>query len=128
MGDLYQIHVTCAYLTGAGFILRGMLALKEMSVLRYRAVRTVPHVIDTILLVSALTMLHRLSLNPMQAPWLLAKISALLAYIGFGFLMLRFGRTQRRRCIGFVGGLGTYVYIVGAAHSKSTLSWIALWS
>lgn len=126
MSDAYQIHVACAYATGAGFALRGVLALRRNEILAHRVLRTAPHVLDTLLLGSALVMLHRLSLNPLQTPWLLAKIAALLLYIGFGFLMLRFGRSQRRRIVGFTGGLTTYAYIVGVAHAKSALSWLEL--
>ncbi|MEM9315841.1 MAG: SirB2 family protein [Pseudomonadota bacterium] len=128
MEELRNIHVICAYATGAGFALRGMLALTQSTVLDHRLVKTIPHLVDTLLLGSALAMLYRLSLSPLQAPWLSAKIVALLAYIGFGLLMLRFGRSRARRLAGFIGGLLTYGYIVGAAHSKSAWSWVAFLS
>ena len=124
MNELHQIHVACAYVTGASFALRGVLALRQSGVLRHRFIRTAPHIIDTVLFSSALAMLYLLSLNPLETAWLLAKVVALLAYIGFGFLMLRFGRTHKRRIAGFIGGLLAYGYIVGVAHTKSVLSWL----
>ena len=69
-------------------------------------------------------MLYLWSLSPLQVPWLLAKIVALLVYIACGFAMLRFGTTPTRRWAGLAGGLLCYAYIISVAHSKSVLPWI----
>ena len=122
---LKDVHITCAYVTGLGFLLRGILAIQQHSALEHRATRTLPHVIDSVLLASARGLLYTWGGSPASLPWLIAKILALLVYIAFGLLMLRWGATQRRRVIGFMGGLLTYAYIVGAAHSKSIFSWAA---
>jgi len=62
------------------------------------------------------------AISPMEQPWLLAKLIALPRYILFGLVMIRWGNTDRRRWVVLIGGLLTYSYIVGAAHSKSVLS------
>ena len=123
---LKTLHVGCAYLTGAGFLLRGVLAIGQSRLLGHRSVRVVPHIIDTLLLGSALALLFVWSLSPMHSPWLLAKIVALLVYIAFGFTMLRWGTTPARRWIGLIGGALTYGYIVSVAHSKSPLGWLSI--
>ena len=43
-----------------------------------------PHIVDTVLLASAITLAWMLRLNPFTTPWLGAKIVGLLAYIGPG--------------------------------------------
>ena len=116
---LKTIHVTCAYLTGLSFLARGILALNQHPVLGHRFLKIAPHLIDTVLLLSAIGLLVSWGVSPFQLPWLMAKITALLAFIGFGFMMLRFGSTARRRWLGFTLGLACYVYIVSVAHSKS---------
>lgn len=121
---LKGIHVACAYATGLGFLLRGLLALGRHPLRQHRAVKTLPHVIDTLLLASAVALLISWSLNPLTQAWLVAKFLALLAYIAFGFAMLRFGATPGRRLLGFSGGLLCYAYIVGVAHGKSPLPWL----
>jgi uncharacterized membrane protein SirB2 len=119
MATVKLIHVACAYLTGAGFLLRGILALLDHSTLQSRVVKTVPHVIDSILLACALLMLHQWSLSLADNAWLIAKILALLVYIGFGLQMLKWGRTRKTKLFGLIGGLATYLYIIGVAHTKS---------
>ncbi len=115
------IHIACAYATGLGFILRGVLALRQDALLQHRLTKILPHCIDTVLLLSAVAMLVTWSLSPLQSPWLLAKILALLAYIGCGFAMLRFGSTTLRRWLGLSGGLVCYGYIVAVAHSNNPM-------
>ncbi|MBT8114904.1 MAG: SirB2 family protein [Arenicella sp.] len=114
----------CAYLTGVGFLCRGILALIEHPILQHRVTRVFPHVVDTLLLASALGMVFSWSISVQYNSWIVAKLLALLVYIGFGLLMLRFGNTHRKRIIGLLGGLLSYAYIIGAAHSKSI--WLGL--
>lgn len=115
------LHVTCAYLTGLSFLARGLLALNQHPILKHRLVRVLPHLVDTMLLISAVGLLISWGVSPFQMPWLMTKLAALAAFIGFGFLMLRFGHTAKRRWTGFVLGVMSYGYIVAVAHSKSPL-------
>ena len=52
--------------------------------------------------------------------WLLARLIALLAYIGFGVLTLRAGSTGLR-AIGFVGALASIGYIFAVAFTRNPL-------
>lgn len=126
MLTLKGIHVFCAYATGLGFLLRGVIAILQSPLGQHRIAKKLPHIIDTFLFSSGLLMAYSWSISPMAQPWLSAKLIALLFYIAFGLLMLRWGDTDRKRWIGLLGGLLTYIYIVGAAHSKSVLSLLAL--
>lgn len=119
------IHVFCAYLTGVGFLLRGLLALKQHQSLEHKAIKTLPHIIDSCLLISGLVMVFSWIIYPSEQQWLMAKIIALLFYIGFGLLMLRWGTTMIRKWLGFIGGLMVYLYIIGVAHSKSVFSFLS---
>ena len=126
MSTIKLLHVSCAYITGLGFLLRGILALARHPLQNHRITRRLPHLIDTVLLVSGFLMLWLWSFAPLQQSWLLAKLLVLPAYIGAGFLMLRWGSNDRRRVTGLACGLLLYAYMVGAAHSKSALSLLAL--
>ena len=126
MDTLKNLHIFCAYATGLGFLIRGVLAVSQSQLIGHRMTKTLPHIIDTGLFLSGLTMVYVWSISFTTQSWLLAKLIVLLLYIAFGLLMLRWGDTERRRWIGLVGGLLTYTYIVGAAHSKSVLSWLFL--
>src|SRR5690606_14600401 len=91
-----------------------------------RAARTLPHLVDTILLISAVWMALMLGLTPANAPWLLAKIIGLVAYIGLGAIALRPGRScpgrpRSVRLAAWVGALLVFGWIVSVAIFKSPL-------
>lgn len=110
-----SLHIACAYLTGLGFVLRGLLILQASSSAQHRLMKILPHIIDSILFTTGLAMVVSWSLWPSQQPWLATKLLVLLLYIGFGMLMIRWGTTARRRTAGLLGGLCCYLYILGAA-------------
>ncbi len=117
--SLKLVHQTTVVLSITGFALRGGLMLADSDVLRLRWMRTWPHLIDTLLLVSGVWMASRLALSPLEQPWLAAKIVALLAYIGFGFIALRLGKTRGRRIAALIAALLCFAYIALTAINKS---------
>ena len=117
------VHVTFVALSFAGFFIRGIWMLRDSTLLQQRWVRITPQVVDTILLVSAVFLAVQLRLSPLEQPWLMAKIIALLVYIGVGMVALRFGRSNKVRFAAWVFALLTFLYIVSVAYSKSVLGW-----
>ena len=86
---LKLVHQGAVTLSIAGFFARGLGSLAGAAWVRGRAARTLPHVVDTVLLASAIGLAWLLQLNPLTTPWLAAKIAGLLAYIGLGMVALR---------------------------------------
>jgi uncharacterized membrane protein SirB2 len=124
---LKAMHVSCAFLSIAGFTLRGYWMITEDSRLRSRLTRVLPHLLDTLLLASAIGMLLVWQANPLATGWLSAKLAALLLYIGLGMVAFRFGRTPAVRISAFAAALFTAFYIVTVAYTKSPLGMFALW-
>jgi len=89
--------------------------------LQHRLAKILPHVIDSILLGSALTLAWLSGQYPLVQPWLTAKLFGLLAYIVLGAFALRRGRTRRSRALYFAAALLTYGYIVSVAMTRSPL-------
>ena len=118
---LKAIHVGCVIASGAGFLARGLLMLVGSSSLNARFARIAPHLVDTLLLASAIAMVVLAQLSPLQQPWLLAKIVALLAYIALGAIALRYGRTRGQRALAFAAALATFAYIVAVALTRTPL-------
>lgn len=112
---LKAIHVGCAMLSIAGFVARGALMLSGSPLLRARFVRIAPHVVDTVLLASALLLAWRSAQVPFVQSWLTAKVIALFAYIALGSVALSRGRTRPVRAVAFVLALATFAYIVSVA-------------
>lgn len=112
---LKHLHITCVTLSGLGFVGRGVLMLRGSSWLHSRFVRTAPHVVDTLLLSSALALTVVIGQYPFSASWLTAKFFGLLLYIFLGTLALKRGPTARVRASCFALALLTFAYIVSVA-------------
>lgn len=90
----------------------------DSPALRQRWVRIAPHVIDTLLLASALTMVFWSGQYPFVQNWLTAKVIALFAYIGLGTVALKRGKTKAVRISAFVSALLVFAYIVSVAVTR----------
>jgi len=115
---LKQLHLSCVVLSGTGFALRGALALAGSPILGARVVRIAPHLVDTLLLASAVGMALLARLWPPAHPWLAAKIGGLAVYIVLGALALRPGRSTTARAAAFAGALLVFAYVVGTALQR----------
>jgi uncharacterized membrane protein SirB2 len=118
---LKHLHVTCVVLSGLGFSLRGWWMLNDSPWLQARPARVAPHVIDTVLLGSALVMAWQSSQYPFAQGWLTAKFFGLLAYILCGTMALKRARTKGRRVLFLALALLAYAYIVGVALTRNPL-------
>ena len=120
-----QLHITCAVISGSLFVLRGMWMLLRPELLQHRWVRVVPHVMDTLLLGTALTMVTLSGQYPFVLPWLTAKVVALLVYIVLGAVALKRGKTRAVRSMALVGAILVFGYIVAVALTRLVvpLSW-----
>ena len=118
---LKYLHVACVVLSGLGFSLRGWWMLNDSPQLKTRLARVVPHVIDSVLLGSALLMAWQSSQYPFSQGWLTAKFFGLLAYILCGTMALKRARTKGRRVAFLMLALLAYAYIVGVALTRNPL-------
>ncbi len=123
---LKLIHQSAVTLSIAGFFARGAASLAGASWVRGRAARTLPHVIDTVLLASAIALAWMLRLNPLTTPWLGAKIVGLLAYIGLGLVALQPTRPRAVRGAAWLAALACFAQIVATAITKNPLGLLAL--
>lgn len=121
MGLIKIIHITCALLSISGFVGRGILMVKGSPLLTARWVKVSPHIIDTVLLISAIILASQWGWSALEMPWLLAKIGALLVYIILGSLALRPGRPQSIRITAWLAAILTFAYIVSVAVTKNIL-------
>lgn len=113
-----HLHVTCAFLSISLFLLRGIWMLQGSPLLGRRWVKIVPHVIDTVLLGSALVMVFWSGQYPFVQPWLTAKVLALVAYIVLGTIALKRGKSKPVRLAAFLAALAVFAYIVKVALTR----------
>jgi len=120
------VHESAVALSIAGFFLRGAAGLAGAAWVRGRAARTVPHVVDTVLLASAIALAWMLGITPFTAPWLMAKVLGLLAYIGLGVVALRPSNPRTVRAVAWLAALATAGWIVSVAITKDPAGFLAL--
>jgi uncharacterized membrane protein SirB2 len=120
-GTVKLVHQTAVTLSIAGFLVRGAASLAGAQWVRSRTARTLPHVVDSVLLLSALALAWMLRVSPDRAPWLLAKIVGLVLYVALGVVALRPGRPLAVRAAAWVGALLVVAWIVSVALTKSAL-------
>jgi len=119
------LHMSAAIATISGFVLRAFWMMKESELLQRKLTRILPHVVDTVFLLSGIAMLYQLSLNPFTQLWLLAKFAGLIVYIVLGTIAIKRGSTLQIRMIAAVAAVAVFAYIAGVARTHSILSWLA---
>lgn len=114
-----MIHVSSVITSFLLFFVRGVWLIKDSPKLRQRWVKILPHIVDTILLTSAVTLAFKIQQSPFVDVWLTAKVIGILIYIGLGMVAMRFGKTRRTRITAWVAAECVFIYIVLVALTKS---------
>lgn len=120
------IHVTCVAASYTLFFLRGVWLMQGSSIMRRRWVKIVPHITDTLLLASAITLAIGIRQYPGVDAWLTAKVAGMMFYIGIGMVAFRFGKTMRARIAAWVAAQLVFFYIVAVALTHNPLPFLAL--
>jgi uncharacterized membrane protein SirB2 len=118
---LKMIHVTSVAISYLLFSLRSVWMMQGSAALQQRWVKITPHVVDTVLLTSAIALAIMIHQNPIHNSWLSAKVVGLLLYIGFGMIALRFGKTRKARISAWIAAQIVFFYIVLVAVTKNPL-------
>src|SRR5690625_7262182 len=103
-----HLHMTLAFLTLFSFALRGIWMMRRSPLLHQRWVKIAPHIIDTLLLVTALILAGILRYNPGAHPWLMAKIIALVVY--------KIGRASCRESVRISEGIASVTNKINGAE------------
>lgn len=117
-------HVACVATSGVLFTARGAWVLGSDRPFG-RWLRVAPHVVDTLLLASGLTLAFLIQQYPfVNSGWLTAKIVGLIVYIALGMTLFRGPRSRVVRASAGVAALLVFGYIVSVAVSKQTTGFL----
>ena len=113
--------MTLAIVSILGFTLRSVWAFQDSLWLHKKAVKILPHIIDTLLLLTAIALVITLGVYPFTAEgtWLTAKVIALVFYIGFGMMTIKKAKNQTQRAVFFVLSIATFgfIYMTARLHA-----------
>jgi uncharacterized membrane protein SirB2 len=112
---LKALHVGCVITSYCLFVLRGVWMVRGSALLQRRWVKIVPHVVDTLLLTSAILLALTIRQYPFVSSWLTAKVIGLVIYIALGTIALKRGRTLTIRVWAWIAAQLVFFYIVAVA-------------
>lgn len=112
-------HLSFVLISIFSFVGRVILSETHPEILKRKPFKIAPHVIDTLLLLSGITLVFQGSWLSTQYGWIIAKLVALIGYIGLGVLTMRNRGTVRWAA--FVGAMACFVYIGIVAVTKNPL-------
>lgn len=116
---LKSIHVSSVVGSYVLFFLRGIWNLNGSPIMGQRWIRIVPHVVDTLLIISAIALAIGIRQYPFVDAWLTSKVIALLLYIGLGLVAFRYRRSKNVRLSAWIMAQLVFFYIVLTAISHN---------
>jgi uncharacterized membrane protein SirB2 len=100
------------------FISRGVwiYLLKQQLTARWQKV--VPHVNDSVLLITGVTLAIQTQQYPLANNWLTVKLGCLLAYIILGMLAMKWFRATKTGFCCWLGAIAIFIYMVSVALTR----------
>lgn len=125
---LKQLHLSCITLTFLLFNLRAIGHLFGATWVQQKWLHVVPHMVDTVLLVTGILLAVQLQQYPFVDAWLTAKFFALIAYIIFGSLTLKHAPSWQTQLLSYMAALLAFSYLVSTAllHHPNPKYWLLL--
>ncbi len=120
---LKHLHLTFVTLSLLFFVLRGIWLFINSSLLTKKWAKILPHIISTLLLLSGIVLAVHMGLSPGSQPWLMAKIIALIIYIGLGVATFKVANRNLSKAL-WVSALIVFAYIVSVAITKNPLGFL----
>ncbi|MBR9729470.1 SirB2 family protein [Shewanella intestini] len=116
-----QSHLLFIGLSVLLFMVRFALHLKQSPLLDKKLMKIAPHVIDTFLLLSGVTLCFMIKQYPGVDPWMTEKIICVISYILLGIMALKSNRNKLFKFFAFIGALGWLVLAAKLAHFKQVV-------
>lgn len=122
---MYEIvkhtHLTAIALSVLLFLVRFVLNALQSPMAQKKWLKIVPHIVDTVLLITVVTLCILLKQYPFVDAWVTEKLLALVMYIFMVTLALKLGRNGFMRGVGLVGALCSIAYAGMVAVSKQPI-------
>jgi uncharacterized membrane protein SirB2 len=115
-------HLTFVLLSITSFVGRVYLAETRPEMLAQKWLKIGPHIINSLLLITGFTLMFQGQWLSGDYGWLVAKIVALLGYVGLGIVAIKSQGTLRWKT--FAGALACFIYVAIVAVSKNAFFFI----
>ncbi len=112
-------HLTFVLLSIISFVARVYLAETRPEMLEKKWLKIGPHIVNSVLLMTGVTLIFQGQWLSGEYGWIVAKIIALLAYVGLGMVAIKSQGALRWQA--FAVALACFIYIAIVAVSKNPL-------
>jgi uncharacterized membrane protein SirB2 len=117
------VHVAAVSISVPLLVVRAVIGIRASPERVPRLLRILPHIVDTVLLASAVLLSVILQQYPLLAAWVTAKVLALIVYVGVGTVAVKRGRTPRARAVALVLAVAVAGYMIGTALHHDPAPW-----
>ena len=119
-----HLHMLAVVLSGLLFLLRGIGVQLSARWPMAAPVRFTSYAIDTVLLLSAISLAVMLGQYPFVHGWLTVKVLLLVVYIVLGVFALKRGRTRGAKLGFLIAALAVYAFIISVARTHHPLGFL----
>ena len=114
---LKMIHISAVLLSGSLFFIRGLGSIYNAKFMQLKLVKITPHVIDTVLLLTAIGLCVQIQQYPFVDHWITVKVFMLILYIVLGTIAIKRGKTTTQKVMGFIAAILVYLFMFSVARS-----------
>ncbi len=114
---LKHLHMTLAMISILGFVLRSVWLFTNSQLINKKPVKILPHIIDTLLLVSGLTLMIITTQYPSLFNWVTMKLVFIVAYIAFGICTFK-AQAKNKQVLFFLLAIGSVFAVLHLAFGK----------
>lgn len=111
-----SIHIIFILLSFTSFFSRFALSIIKPELLQKKIIKIAPHIIDTLLLISGVTLVFQGNWLAGEFGWIISKLILLISYIILAVMAMRLKGSKR--WFAFAAAIACYVYIFVIAISK----------
>lgn len=115
------LHIVSVAASFALFFVRGLWIMRSYPDSQETWVRVLPHVVDTVLLLSAVAMLAMSPLKGWPGDWLTAKLALIVVYVMLGLYLFRRARALAAKILLWLLALLVFLFITTIAVLRSPL-------
>jgi len=116
-------HLTLMLLSVSFLIIRVLASTQNAQWLQQKWAKIAPHIIDTLLLISAVILMTLISQYPIADNWISAKVVALIAYIGLGTMAFKGNKSALTKIFFLLLALTVIGYMIAVAVTKQAFPW-----
>ena len=112
---LKYLHVVFVATSFSLFFIRGIWLLRAYPEAQESWVKILPHIVDTVLLLSGIGLYMMLPAQVHAGNWLTVKLSLIGVYIGLGLLLMRVLKARLPKLLVWLGNILLFLFIASIA-------------